>query len=108
MDEQGLLRYRCRVGHGYTSTALSVHQETLLDEALWAALRALEESASLARRMASRARERNHHHSAQRYDERARGSESQAELIRQVLHNGGLKPNGNGHAQDGDTLPASK
>lgn len=91
MDEQGLLRYRCRVGHGYTSKALSVQQQTALDGALWAAMRALEESASLARRMASRARERNHPHSAERYDERAEASQTQAELIRGLLLGAAVK-----------------
>lgn len=85
MDEQGLLRYRCRVGHAYTAGALSVQQQTALDGALWAALRALEESASLVRRMAQRARERNHQQSAQRYDERARSTEEQAELVRKLV-----------------------
>jgi two-component system chemotaxis response regulator CheB len=94
MDEQGLLRYRCRVGHGYTAGALSVQQQTALEGALWAALRALEESASLVRRMAHRARERNHHHSASRYDERARATEAQADLVRQLVLSTTHKPAG--------------
>ncbi|WNG26796.1 chemotaxis protein CheB [Cystobacter fuscus] len=88
MDEEGLLRYRCRVGHGFTAKALSVTQQAAMDGALWAALRALEESAALSRRMAARARERTHDHSARRYEERARATEEQAELVRQmVMHN---------------------
>ena len=94
MDEQGLLRYRCRVGHAYTAGALSVQQQTALDGALWAALRALEESASLVRRMARRARERNHQQSALRYDERAKATEEQAELVRQLVLSTTQKPPG--------------
>lgn len=94
MDEQGLLRYRCRVGHAYTAGALSVQQQTALDGALWAALRALEESASLVRRMAHRARERNHQQSARRYDERAKATEQQAELVRQLVLSTTQRPPG--------------
>ena len=87
MDEKGWLHYRCRVGHGYTAKALSVQQQTALDGALWAAFRALQESASLARRMARNARERNHTLTAQRYEERAKATEEQAELVRQSALN---------------------
>ena len=92
MDDHGLLRYRCRVGHGFTAKALSVTQQTALDGALWAALRALEESASLARRMARRAQERNHLHSARRYEERAHSTEQQAELVRQLVLSMSARP----------------
>ncbi|RKH52501.1 chemotaxis protein CheB [Corallococcus llansteffanensis] len=85
MDEDGLLRFRCRTGHGYTGEALSGSQQHHLDAALWAALRALEESAALSRRMAGRARERNHLHSAERFGERARAAEAQVELLRRAV-----------------------
>lgn len=85
MDEQGHLRYRCRVGHGFTANALTMTQQSALDGALWAALRALEESASLSRRMAGRARGRNHALSALRYEARALASEEHAQLVRQLV-----------------------
>ncbi|RKG90834.1 chemotaxis protein CheB [Corallococcus terminator] len=88
LDEEGLLRFRCRTGHGYTAEALSSSQQHHLDAALWAALRALEESASLSRRMAAKARERNHGHSAERFEERALTAESQVELLRRALLSG--------------------
>ncbi|WNG34943.1 chemotaxis protein CheB [Archangium violaceum] len=88
MDEEGLLRFRCRTGHAYTAEALSSEQQHALDGALWAALRALEESASLSRRMAARARERNHTHSAERFEERALAAERQVELLRGALLSG--------------------
>ncbi|SEU34093.1 chemotaxis protein CheB [Stigmatella erecta] len=91
-DEQGQLRFNCRVGHAFTGNALVSGQEDALDGALWAAVRSLEENGALARRMASHARERNHAHSAKRYDERAREAEQQALLIRQVAMKGPLPP----------------
>ena len=91
LDEDGLLRFRCRTGHGYTGEALSGSQQHHLDAALWAALRALEESANLSRRMAARARERNHTHSAERFNERALAAEANVELLRRAVL-GGLLP----------------
>jgi two-component system chemotaxis response regulator CheB len=88
MDEQGLLRYRCRTGHGYTGTALAVGQQRVLDDALWAAVRALEENAALTRRMAKNSRERGHHLAAARYEERSRAAEQQALLVRQAALGG--------------------
>ncbi|NNB84844.1 chemotaxis protein CheB [Corallococcus exiguus] len=85
LEEGSLLRFRCRTGHAYTGEALSGSQQNQLDGALWAALRALEESASLSRRLAARARERGHDHSARRFEERARTAESQVELLRRAV-----------------------
>jgi two-component system, chemotaxis family, protein-glutamate methylesterase/glutaminase len=88
LEDSGLLRFRCRTGHGYTAEALSGTQQSHLDAALWAALRALEESASLSRRLAAQARNRNHPRSALRFDERARTAESQVELLRRAVLTG--------------------
>nr|WP_255651496.1 chemotaxis protein CheB [Corallococcus sp. AS-1-12] len=46
---------------------------------------ALEENASLSRRLATRARERGHDHSALRFVERARTAEAQVALLRQAV-----------------------
>jgi two-component system, chemotaxis family, protein-glutamate methylesterase/glutaminase len=88
--DSGQLRFDCRVGHAYTDNALAEGQEMALEGALWAAVRSLEENAALARRMAAHARERNHGHSARRYEERAREVEHQARLVRQVATSGDL------------------
>ena len=55
--ERGFLRYRCRVGHAFTAKYLEAEQRHAIESALWAALRALEESISLSRRPAKRAGE---------------------------------------------------
>jgi two-component system chemotaxis response regulator CheB len=54
IDQKGLLRFRCRVGHAYTADHLRAEQRFVVETALWAALRALEERASLYRRPAGR------------------------------------------------------
>ncbi len=87
IHEQDMIRFRCRVGHAYSPQTLMAHQSDALEEAFWAALRALEERAALATRMASRAVQNNHQHIAARYREEAAEAEQRADLIRSVLLN---------------------
>jgi two-component system chemotaxis response regulator CheB len=54
LEENGFLRFRCRIGHAYTARHLSAEQRHPVESALWSALRALEENASLYHRMARR------------------------------------------------------
>jgi two-component system chemotaxis response regulator CheB len=63
---------------------LEEHSEAL-EEALWAALRALEESGSLHRRLATQAQKYGNLNSASEYMESAAQSEQQANLIKRVL-----------------------
>ena len=88
LDEGALLRFRCRIGHAYSVQSLLAQQSYSLEDALWSALRALEEKSSLTRRMAGRMREHNHDLSAKRLEESARSAEQSAALIRQVLLEG--------------------
>ena len=85
LREGNLVRFRCRVGHAWTSEALLASQAETLDAALWTALRALEESASLSRELAERARSRGHERLAIRMADHATLAERRASTIRQVL-----------------------
>lgn len=85
IDQSGLLRYRCRVGHAYTVRHLRAEQRQEVETALWSALRALEENASLCRRMAGQARKVNHDLAAQTFDERADTAETNSETLRNFL-----------------------
>ncbi len=49
------VRFRCRVGHGYSEATLNEELGSAAESALWAAMRALDEKASMARRMADAA-----------------------------------------------------
>ena len=84
-EETGLLRYRCHVGHSYTGEALVDRGDGELEQALWTALRSLEEAAELRRRMANHARERLMVDVASEYLERAADFEERASIIRRVL-----------------------
>lgn len=80
-----LVRFRCRVGHAYSADSLLSGQTEALEAALWAALRSLEESAALARRLARRATDLSHKLTAASFAERAREREQQAALLRRAL-----------------------
>jgi two-component system chemotaxis response regulator CheB len=87
-----LLRFRCRVGHAFSSDSLLSKQSDELEAALWTALRALEERVSLATRVAKHARERNQTAVARRFEERMQESRQHAEAIRRLLLNGDETP----------------
>jgi len=85
VQDGDLIRFRCQVGHAYAPESLYSEQTMALEGALWAALRALEEQAGLARKMSARARHLRQLKSAARFDERAVAAEAQAKLVRQTL-----------------------
>ena len=100
LDDNGLLRFRCRTGHAYTAASLAIEQSERLEQALWTAFRALEETASLHRRMAERARERSHVHIAAEHDAAAQKEEDSARVLRDVI----LKPRGAIEAAQADQV----
>ncbi|HKV56630.1 MAG TPA: chemotaxis protein CheB [Ktedonobacteraceae bacterium] len=90
VHDGNLLRFRCRVGHAYSVDSVLAGQSEAVEEALWTALKTLEESASLSRRMAKKAREGGKAWLAKRFDEKAQEAEQHTSLIRQVLVRGGM------------------
>jgi two-component system chemotaxis response regulator CheB len=82
-----LIRFRCRTGHAYSPESMLAGQTDVLEEALWVALKTLEEHVSLSRRLGHQARDRGHQRLATRFDERVRDAEQRIALIRQVLVN---------------------
>ncbi|MEH1844775.1 MAG: chemotaxis protein CheB [Nostoc sp.] len=85
IQEGNLLRFRCRTGHAFSAKTLLATQSDALDEALWVALRALEEKASLSHRMALRMEARNLSLSAERLKREAEAALVRAAIIREVL-----------------------
>lgn len=84
--EQGdLLRFRCRVGHAYTADHLQAAQRHAVESALWAGLRALEESLSMYRKLAVRAKATNNRFTAQLYADRIATTETNTRVLQQFL-----------------------
>lgn len=85
LKEKNFLKYRCRVGHAFSAGTLMAQQSVVQEEALWAAIRSLEERGDLMHQMATRAREGNRPISAKRYEEMSLEALQRADLIRQAL-----------------------
>lgn len=64
-------RFRCHTGHAFTAASLVYTQRTKMDEALWNALRAMEERVSLLRSMAGTHREAGNPHEGDRLEREA-------------------------------------
>jgi two-component system, chemotaxis family, protein-glutamate methylesterase/glutaminase len=89
LRDGNVLRFRCRVGHAYSSATLLDEQAATLETALWTAFRALEERAALARRLLERAKAGGHNYAVTRFAEQAREAEERAAVVHQALLNGG-------------------
>jgi two-component system, chemotaxis family, protein-glutamate methylesterase/glutaminase len=60
IQDQEILRFRCRVGHAYTAESMLAGRSEALEGAMWAALNTLEEGAQMSRRLAADSRARGH------------------------------------------------
>ncbi len=89
IDESNVVHYRCRIGHAWSPESLLVEQSEALENALWMALRVLEDRAALCRRLGEPARQRGHVRTAGRYEQREAESRRAAEVIREVLERAG-------------------
>jgi two-component system, chemotaxis family, protein-glutamate methylesterase/glutaminase len=83
--EKALERFECSVGHVFSIESLSSAQAEALEGALWAAVRSLEDRASLLRRLAGRARAGNHVNSARAFDGQATEALERAATIREAI-----------------------
>jgi two-component system, chemotaxis family, protein-glutamate methylesterase/glutaminase len=77
---------RCRVGHAYSIETLHAEHGRAIENALWAAVRALEESAILARRISERAETSGKERAAAAFSSQARTAERHASAIREILY----------------------
>lgn len=85
LDDRDILRFRCRVGHAWSADALVTARDDEFGDALWTALRALEEQVSLTWRLAQRAERRDSGEVAERFRQQAHQAEARAATIRHVL-----------------------
>jgi two-component system chemotaxis response regulator CheB len=85
IDDSGLLRFRCRVGHAWSSLALMSAQSDALEEALWMAFRSLEEKVALSHQLADRAGERGNTLIRDRYLAKAAGARRSAAVLQELL-----------------------
>ncbi len=93
LQEGEVLRFRCRVGHAFSVDGMRVQYSDTIEAALWSAVRVLEESAALERRLAAEAAAKGREQSAQRFAEIASGREQEALTIRKMLLSDNAPPN---------------
>ena len=84
LEEGDNLRYRCHTGHAFSKDSLLAEQSTGIEDALYSALRAVEEKAAALRRLGDR------HHGgpvklAEGFQSRAHELEQTAEVLRSLL-----------------------
>lgn len=85
-SQLGIVHFRCRTGHAYSPESLLAEQGDALEASLWAAVRALEENAALARRMEKWMNQRGRSPAGEeRYGRRAAEAERHADALRRLL-----------------------
>lgn len=88
IDDGEYVRFRCRVGHAFSPESMLGAQDELLEEALWSAVKTLEESARLSHRLAASERQRGNQWLVKRFEEKEKEARDQVEAIRRYLLRG--------------------
>jgi two-component system, chemotaxis family, protein-glutamate methylesterase/glutaminase len=88
IQDGDLLRFRCHTGHAFTLETLRLAKCEAWERTLYAAMRAQQEHAMLARRIAAEADAKGLVRSAEDFTRRGRDYEEGAEVIRQLLARG--------------------
>jgi len=91
VGENGEVRFECRVGHSFSPESMAESNDEDVERALWAALRTLEESASLDQRLADLAAGRNRSNAYELYSSKAKERKKHAETLRDLLIGGASK-----------------
>ena len=84
-SKESLLRYRCHIGHAFTSRTLIEEQNEATEKALWIALRTLEERGRLLKNMRDRYAQRGAVALAKTHEERAEEALEHSALIRDLI-----------------------
>jgi two-component system chemotaxis response regulator CheB len=83
--EGNLERFECSIGHVFSIESLSNAQADALENALWAAVRSLEDRAAMLKRLAGRASLGEHRRSAGTFERQAEEALDRARTIREAI-----------------------
>jgi two-component system chemotaxis response regulator CheB len=85
VDDYGVERYRCRVGHLFSDDGLLLGKQEALEAAVWAAMVALEEKADVCRRIARRLTAGGHAERSEKYWNEAAAAEEHLRWLKGTL-----------------------
>jgi two-component system, chemotaxis family, protein-glutamate methylesterase/glutaminase len=85
LENGKMLRFKCRVGHAYSAETLLSAQSSRVEEALWVAVRLLEEKAEMARKLKAYSTERKFKAAPKRFEDQALKLEADAKVLRDIL-----------------------
>jgi len=85
VEENGEVRFECRVGHSYSPEAMRDAADEEVERSLWIALRALEEGASLDQRLADVSANRKRENAHSFYLQKAHDRKRHATVLREFL-----------------------
>lgn len=86
LNEGDRIRFRCHTGHGYTAASLLSGINQSIEDALWIAIRSLQEGGMLVRQLADHAR--THDTVDATLIQRAEALEQQADTLREIVTSG--------------------
>lgn len=82
------LRFRCHTGHSFTANVFLAEQTQNLENALWSAVRAMEEKVTFSRQMSERMKNYNLPSAAAKHEDYAMNLDKEVSLIRGIILNG--------------------
>ncbi|MBD3887047.1 chemotaxis protein CheB [Phormidium tenue FACHB-886] len=82
------LRFRCHTGHSFTANVFLSEQTQNLENALWSAVRAMEEKVTFSRQMAAQMESYNLQSAATKYEDHAKSLDVEVSVIRNIILNG--------------------
>ena len=82
------LRFRCHIGHSFTANVFLSEQTQNIENALWSAVRAMEEKVTFSRQMSERMKNYNLQNAAAKYEDHAKSLDAEVTLIRGIILDG--------------------
>ncbi|MBW4541223.1 MAG: chemotaxis protein CheB [Myxacorys chilensis ATA2-1-KO14] len=88
IGDEDPLRFRCHTGHSFTADSFLSEQTQNLENALWSAIRVMEEKVTFSRQMAGRMKGHNLQKTALKYENHAKSLDEEVSLIRGIILGG--------------------
>lgn len=88
IDSEEPLRFRCHTGHSFTADIFLQEQTQNLENALWSAIRVMEEKVTFSRQMAERMKNYNLDNAVKKYEDYARNLDKEVSIVRELILNG--------------------